>query len=566
MSSLFSDFHLNDKLLKSIDDTGFTHCTPIQEQALSYTLQGNDLFAQSQTGTGKTAAFLISIFEIIQRSEYREQALVLVPTRELAVQIETEAKLLSIHLGYSILSVFGGVGYEQQERVLRSSVDLVVGTPGRIIDLSNKGTLKLKDFTIGVIDEADRMFDMGFVADIKKIIGRMPHKQVRQTMLFSATLDFSVKRLAEEYMYNPAEITIAPETKTVTNIEQILYHVGTSDKVKLLLGMIEKYNAPRMIVFSNTKRMCEELAGRLKYNGIDADFLTGDLPQKKRQQIIDRFKKHELPVLVATDVAARGIHIDDLELVINYDIPQHSENYVHRIGRTARAGKSGTALTFACEIFVEYLEPVEEYVKMKIPSTVACDEDFGADASDGKNWRKHKPGNPKPKAQEKRRQEQKNRNNYNLKKQHKAEEHSHHKTAKKEHPQNEAAPKRKIFSESKRKVYIGNPVEERQTRNSEQRLKLNDQDKSKEFDSPSRNPYEKRSKAKGSGNGKGKNKGKPNRNTESPKTANGNSKKNKAAQAGSKGKNTNKNTPIAQKKKPENKKGFTDRLKSLFTS
>lgn len=481
MPALFSDFNLNEKLLKSIDDTGFTHCTPIQEQALSYTLQGNDLFAQSQTGTGKTAAFLISIFEIIQRSEYKEQALVLVPTRELAVQIEAEAKLLSTFLDYSILSLFGGVGYEQQEKALQSNVDLVIGTPGRIIDLSNKGTLNLKEFTIGVIDEADRMFDMGFVDDIRKIIRRMPHKEVRQTMLFSATLDYSVKRLAEEYMYEPVEITIAPETKTVTKIDQLLYHVGSSDKFRLLLGMIKKHDVSRMIIFSNTKRMCEELAGRLTFCGVKAEFLTGDLPQKKRQRIVDQFKKHQIPVLIATDVAARGIHIDDLEVVINFDIPQHSENYVHRIGRTARAGKSGTALTFACESFVEYLEPVEEYIEMKIPSTVACEEDFAHDPSEGKNWKRHKStAHGMTSSEQKKRREQKNRNAYNLKKQKQHTSEKHHS---------------KSNSLSQRKVYNGNPETGRdELRKQENRIKLDDTNKSREFDAPSRNPYDKRNK------------------------------------------------------------------------
>ncbi len=512
MPALFSDFHLNDKLLKSIEDTGFTHCTPIQEQALKITLNGNDLFAQSQTGTGKTAAFLISIFENIHRSEYKEQALVLVPTRELAVQIEAEARLLSTHLGYNIVALFGGVGYDQQEDALRGSVDLVVGTPGRIIDLSNRGILKLKDFTMAVIDEADRMFDMGFVGDIRKILSRTPKKESRQTMLFSATLDYSVKRLAEEYMFEPFEITISPETKTVSAINQILYHVNGQDKFRLLMGMVERYNQPRMIIFSNTKRMCEELAARLRSNNIKADFLTGDLPQKRRQRIVDQFKLHEIPVLIATDVAARGIHIDDLELVINYDIPQHSENYVHRIGRTARAGKTGTAITFACDHFVEFLQPVEEFIGFKIPSMVACDEDFAEDLSSGRNWKKMLSApTTKSKQGERKKKEQNDRNNYNQNKQHRKEkDHSHREKSSerdnnyrehsvKESPRHETRQEEPRVqssmnsqsSESKRRVYDGNPAKDRVVlRKIEHRLELDSSDKSEVFNAPSRNPYD----------------------------------------------------------------------------
>jgi len=549
--ALFADFNLDERLLKSIEDTGFTHCTPIQEQALSYTLKGNDLFAQSQTGTGKTAAFLISIFEIIQRSEYQEQAIVLVPTRELAVQIEAEANLLSAHLDYNILSVYGGVSYEKQERALKGHVDLVIGTPGRLIDLSNKNILKLRDFTVAVIDEADRMFDMGFVGDIRKILSRMPSKEIRQTMLFSATLDFSVKRLATEYMHDDAtEINIAPETKTVTKINQELYHVGSSDKFKLLLGIIAKHNAPRMIIFSNTKRMCEELSHRLSLNGIKADFLTGDLPQNKRQRIVDKFKKHEIPVLIATDVAARGIHIDDLELVVNYDIPQHSENYVHRIGRTARAGKSGSAVTFACEMFVEYLEPVESFIGMKIPSLVACEDDLVHDESEGKNWKSHQ-SHGKPRQQERGRRDQKNRNNYQ---QNKRKHSSGDKAKSKQKARPQQSPK--IHTSTTRKAYTGNPVADREELrgNKGERLTLKSENKTQEFNDRDKNPYARPSKKR-----------QPNRNGSSAskkssksKSYNSNKSKNSPKKGSVKGTQTQKNTPT----KAPQKVGF---IKSLFS-
>jgi len=590
--ALFSDFHLNENLLKSISDTGFTHCTAIQEQALKITLNGNDLFAQSQTGTGKTAAFLISIFENIFRSEYKEQALVLVPTRELAVQIEAEAKLLSTHLGYNIAALFGGVGYDLQEAQLRGSVDLVVGTPGRIIDLSNRGILKLKDFTMAVIDEADRMFDMGFVSDIRKILSRMPKKESRQTMLFSATLDYSVKRLAEEYMYEPFEITISPETKTVSAINQILYHVNSTDKFRLLMGMVSRYNSPRMIIFSNTKRMCEELAGRLHYNHIKAEFLTGDLPQKKRQRIVDQFKLHEIPVLIATDVAARGIHIDDLELVINYDIPQHAENYVHRIGRTARAGKTGTAITFACDHFVEFLKPVEDFIGFKVPSMVACDEDFGEDLSGGKSWKKMLASSgSKSRQGERNKKEQSDRNTYKQNKQHKKEKDHRDSSPKKAvaSVQNYSepvsvptvTPEPAISLDGKRRVYQGSPEKDRNVlRKIEHRLELDSSDKSDTFNAPSRNPYD-RSNRRPDGKDRNRDDKRKNDSRPAPKGTQGkkqaevSSSKQGSKKGGPKqnqhspvkkdaGKSSPQKNIVANSVEPAKAKGLTGKIKALF--
>ncbi len=387
----FTDLTLVPELQKSIADAGFIDCTDVQEETFGITLNGKDVLVQSQTGTGKTAAFLISLFQIIETSEYRERAIIIVPTRELAVQIEAEAKLLSVHLEYNILAVYGGVGYDKQIKSINNDVEILIGTPGRLIDLSNKKILDLKKYTLAVLDEADRMLDMGFVDDIRKILRRTPNKFTRQTMLFSATLAFQVKLLAKSFMNDPAEIAISPETLTVDKINQKLYHVSVNEKIKLLLGVLKKYNSQHVLIFSNMKSKCEELAIRLKMNGFEAAFLTGDLPQSKRQRTVDRFKGREIPILIATDVAARGIHVDDLELVINYDIPQHTENYVHRIGRTARAGKSGNAITFACEEFVEFLAPIEKLLEIKIPSEVPDSELFEHDESEGKNWRRHKP-------------------------------------------------------------------------------------------------------------------------------------------------------------------------------
>ena len=384
----FTQLPLSEKLQTSLADAGFTECTQVQEQAIPLALKGHDIFVQSQTGTGKTAAFLLSLFEIMERSEYQEQALIIVPTRELVTQVEKEAQVLSKHLNYDTISIYGGVSYEPQERALAKGTEIVVGTPGRLIDLANKGILDLSKFHYAVIDEADRMFDMGFYQDIRRIFRGLPPKTDRLTMLFSATLSFKVKQLASDFMQPPAEITINPEEVTVDAIEQQLFHVGKLEKISLLLGLIKHYDVSRVLVFSNMKSMCEEISWRLGQNGIDAAHLTGDLAQKKREQIIEKFKDNKLSVLIATDVAARGIHIDDLQLVINYDIPQDAENYIHRIGRTARAGNSGTAITFACENYVEYLEPVEKLLGKSIPSGVASDELYGDDQSAGKRWRR----------------------------------------------------------------------------------------------------------------------------------------------------------------------------------
>jgi ATP-dependent RNA helicase RhlB len=252
--------------------------------------------------------------------------------------------------------------------------------------MSNRRMLNLHQFNYVVIDEADRMFDMGFVHDVQTILRKLPPREARQTMLFSATLSSDVKRLAASSMNDPAEVHIAAENITVEKIDQQVYHVGTSQKMPLLLGLLGKYGNGRALIFVNMKHMAEEIAERLRGNGFNAEHLTGDLAQNQRQRRIDAFKNNELPILVATDVAARGIHVDDLELVVNFDIPMHSENYVHRIGRTARAGKSGHAVTLACETYVEFLAPVEEFIRMKIPSVVADDELYLPDATAGRHF------------------------------------------------------------------------------------------------------------------------------------------------------------------------------------
>ena len=383
----FSELNLSKNVMAGITDAGFVSCTGVQEKVIPLVLAGRDVCVQSQTGTGKTAAFLLSLFEVMERSEYREFALIIVPTRELAAQIEKEAKLLGKHLPYNVASIYGGVGYKEQEENLRKGAEILVGTPGRLIDMLMKGTLKLDKYHFAVIDEADRMFDMGFYQPIRQIFRALPKRDFRQTMLFSATMSFKCQVLAQDFMRNPENVEINPQTITVDKIEQKIYHIGSSNKFKLMLGILQKNPGKRAIVFSNTKNLCEELATRLLINGISAEQMTGDMSQFDRDNAINNFKKGGISVLVATDIAARGIHVDNLDIVINYDIPNDAENYIHRIGRTARAGKDGVAYSFACEHFVEYLAPIEKRIAKKIASIVACDEDFGEDKSIGVSWR-----------------------------------------------------------------------------------------------------------------------------------------------------------------------------------
>jgi ATP-dependent RNA helicase RhlB len=305
------------------------------------------------------------------------------PTRELAVQVETEAKALGKYLSIKAGSFYGGVGYIQQQKLLRENAQIMVGTPGRVLDLNKSGHMNLMDIAFLVLDEADRMFDMGFYPDLRKLIKVVPPADRRQTMLFSATLNAWVKNLAWEYTKSPLEIEIAPETVTVEEVDQILYHVPSNDKMRLLMGILGREKPESAIIFCNTKRYTEIVAKRLRVNGIDCEFIIGDLPQSKRLKIIDDIKAGAIRFLVATDVAARGLDIEGLAMVINYDLPVESENYVHRIGRTARAGKTGRAITLASEQDVYELPDIEKYIGKKIPSEIAGEALYGEDASEG---------------------------------------------------------------------------------------------------------------------------------------------------------------------------------------
>ena len=381
----FHELDLDPKLLQAIDELGFTHCTPVQEQTFVYSLIGADVAVQSQTGTGKTAAFLISIFQLFREQRSLDDciALVVAPTRELADQIEDDARLLGKHLDFPIASFYGGVGYAKQERALQEGVRLAIGTPGRLLDFTEQRKLDLRKVGILVIDEADRMFDMGFIPDLRRLIRQMPGRDERVTMLYSATLSTRVKTLAFDYMRSPAEITITPERVTVDEISQELYHVARERKFGLLLGLLARDQPENALIFTNTKQAAFEVATRMQRNGLGCEYIIGDLPQSKRQSLIDQLKAGELRYLVATDVAARGLHIEGLDLVVNYELPEHSENYVHRIGRTARAGRSGKAVALACEEWVFALQGIEEFIRNPIPVSKATDDLYLEDMTGG---------------------------------------------------------------------------------------------------------------------------------------------------------------------------------------
>jgi ATP-dependent RNA helicase RhlB len=380
----FTSIELNELLQKGLTDAGYVTAMPVQEQVLGQAFTGRDLYVQSQTGTGKTAAYLIVIFQrLLTEPELTgRKALIMVPTRELAVQVEDEAKVLAKYLDFRVASCFGGVGYETQRHALRNNAQVLVGTPGRVLDLNGSGSMSLADVAFLIIDEADRMFDMGFYPDLRKLIKVVPPAERRQTMLFSATLNAYVKNLAWEYTKEPVEIEIEPEQVTVEEIDQVLYHVPSERKFSLLLGLLKKEEPDSAIIFCNTKRWTEIIARRLRANGIECEFISGDLAQNKRLEIIDGLKGGKYRLLVATDVAARGLDIEALSLVVNYDLPNETENYVHRIGRTARAGKSGKAVSFASEQDVYELSDIEKFIGEKIPASVPADELFADDASE----------------------------------------------------------------------------------------------------------------------------------------------------------------------------------------
>ena len=374
MTMEFLSLDLPDSVQRGIQAAGFTTCTPIQEETLPISLRGRDIAGQAQTGTGKTAAYLIAIFTRLLREPDRRRkgvaaprALVIAPTRELAVQIHSDACLLGGETGLDMQVVYGGVDYHKQRESLRAGVDLLVGTPGRLIDYFKQGVYDLNAVEVLVIDEADRMFDMGFIKDIRYFVRHLPHAEKRQSSLYSATLSQQVLELAYESMNNPTMVAIKPEQVTVEGVEEILYHVSREEKFPLLLGLLEREKGKRILMFSNMKHEVERLTERLIRQGYHARAITGDVDQRQRSKVMQAFKEGGLHILVATDVASRGLHIEGVTHVINYDLPQDAEDYVHRIGRTARAGASGKAISLADEACVLGLPAIEELIGHKIP-------------------------------------------------------------------------------------------------------------------------------------------------------------------------------------------------------
>jgi len=385
-----SDHHLTEKsfaalglpesLLRGVHEAGFEFCTPIQAEALPLALAGQDVAGQAQTGTGKTAAFLLAAFNhllthpVENRQPTQPRAIMLAPTRELAVQIHKDAEALGRHAGFRLGLVFGGTGYDSQRKMLEEGIDVLIGTPGRIIDYFKQHVFDLNAVQVMVLDEADRMFDLGFIKDIRFLLRRMPPPVKRLSMLFSATLSYRVTELAYEHMNNPQFVRIEPDKRTADKVTQVLYHTAVEEKIPLLVHLLRHMDPTRSLVFTNTKDMAERITAWLKGNGLNAEVLSGDVPQTQRLRILHDFTEGRLPVLVATDVAARGLHIPDVSHVFNFDLPQNAEDYVHRIGRTARAGASGDAVSFACEHYVFGLPEIEDYIGHKIPTAPVTSE------------------------------------------------------------------------------------------------------------------------------------------------------------------------------------------------
>ncbi|MEZ5459827.1 MAG: DEAD/DEAH box helicase [Steroidobacteraceae bacterium] len=375
LSSLtFDSLPLAPEILQGVLDAGFTHCTPIQAQTLPVALQGRDVAGQAQTGTGKTAAFLVALFQRLAeqppaptRGQTAIRALVVAPTRELAVQIHKDAVLLAARTEFRIAVVFGGVDYDKQRRQLEDGVDILIGTPGRLIDYYKQHVFDTRHVQAVVLDEADRMFDLGFIADIRYILRRLPAPEHRQSMLFSATLSQRVLELAYEHMNDPELVRIEPDKVTTDRVRQLIYYPAMEEKYPLLINLLRAQGQSRTMVFVNTKRVAERLEDVLRANGINAQAMSGDVPQNKRLRFLREFHEGKLAVLIATDVASRGLHIADVTHVYNFDLPQDCADYVHRIGRTARAGAQGDAISFACEDYAISLPDIEAYIGHKIP-------------------------------------------------------------------------------------------------------------------------------------------------------------------------------------------------------
>ena len=388
----FKELNLSSDLMLALDSMKYSTPTPIQAQAIPVGLEGRDLIGCAQTGTGKTAAFLITVFTHFLRHPRPRpgrgpRCLVVAPTRELVVQIRDDAEKLGKHTGLKTLAVFGGMDYRRQRDALQGSPDLLVGTPGRLIDYERQGATTFRDVEILVIDEADRMFDMGFIMDLRKILRRCPPYNRRQTMLFSATLSVRVMELAYEHTNNAQKIEVEPERVGAHGITEVLYHVSSSEKFRLLLGLLKREGGKRVLIFVNRRSTAVDLVRGLSANGYPTRALAGNVPQDRRLKILNDFKDGKLAVLVATDVASRGLHIEGVSHVVNYDLPQDAEDYVHRIGRTGRAGAEGAAVSLACDDYVFSLDAIQKLIGREIPVEWPSEDLIGRAAA---------PSSPRP--------------------------------------------------------------------------------------------------------------------------------------------------------------------------
>ena len=358
----FGDLEIHADVARAIDDLGWMGPTPVQDQAVKILQQGRDLLAQAQTGTGKTAAFAIPILERVEQGAKRPQAIVIVPTRELAVQVTREFGALGRYRDAHEVAIYGGVSYTPQDRALKRGVGVVVGTPGRLLDHIERGTLDLRGIEIVILDEADRLLDMGFAPDVRRLLRRMPKE--RQTALFSATLSWEVRDLAATFMRDALSIAIDPERQTIETVEQLWVEVLEQDKVRALEELLGRSEFDQVLVFRHTKRGVDDLVRQLQRRGRKAEAIHGDLSQRERERTLEAFKSGQIPIMVATNVAARGLQIDDISHVVNYDLPEDPETFTHRIGRTGRMGKSGVAVTFVSEWDFDEFEALRARAKV----------------------------------------------------------------------------------------------------------------------------------------------------------------------------------------------------------
>lgn len=370
----FEDFDLDDSLKSGLQEAGFEFCTPIQAATLPVALAGEDVAGQAQTGTGKTIAFLLACSDYLLRQTVDPKrktkdvlALILAPTRELAIQIHQDAEILLKHTGLRIGLIYGGTRYDDQKSQLENGVELLIGTPGRLIDLLHQKLYSLARAQVLVIDEADRMFDLGFIRDIRILIKRMPPATQRLNLLYSATLSYRVMELAYEHMNNPDEIKMDDQIRVASGIEEQCYYPSTEEKPVLLVNMLKRFEPNRALVFANTRVTVDKISRLLDKNHISQGILAGHASQDSREKQLDQFKNGQINVLVATDVAARGLHIPEVSHVFNYDLPQDPENYIHRAGRTARAGLDGMAISFLCDKYAFAIEDIETLIGHELP-------------------------------------------------------------------------------------------------------------------------------------------------------------------------------------------------------